>query len=107
MLGRLEEAAEVFDGAVEAARLTGNPKVISWRLFSRSWTALVAGDLDLALRTGQDAVDLARGVDQNIISPFVTGFLGASLVEAGEPARGLDLLITGAGGRELSLFPGV
>jgi DNA-binding NarL/FixJ family response regulator/tetratricopeptide (TPR) repeat protein len=107
MLGRLEEAAEVFDGAVEAARLSGNPKVISWRLFSRSWTAMLAGNLDLAVRTGEDAVDLERGVDQDIISPFVTGFLGAVLIEADEPARGLDLLISGAGGPELPLFPGV
>jgi DNA-binding CsgD family transcriptional regulator/tetratricopeptide (TPR) repeat protein len=106
MLGRLEEAAEVFDGAIDAARLTDNPQSLAWTLFNRSWTALLAGDLELALRTGEEALDLVRGLDDSMISPFVTGFLGAALLEAGEPARCLDLLIPAAGGPGLPLVPG-
>jgi tetratricopeptide (TPR) repeat protein len=86
MLGRLVEAADVFDGAIEAARLSANPYSLAWTLFNRSWTALLAGDLDLALRAGEEGVDLVRGLDDSMISPFVAGFYGAALVEAGEPA---------------------
>jgi hypothetical protein len=46
-------------------------------------------------------------LDERMISPFVKGFLGTTLVEAGEPARGLDTLIPAAGGPELPLVPGV
>ncbi len=42
-----------------------------------------------------------------MISPFVAAFLGAALVEIGEPARGLDTLIPAAGGPELPPLPGV
>jgi hypothetical protein len=42
MLGRLEEAADVFDGAIEAARLSDDPQGLAWTLFNRSWTALLA-----------------------------------------------------------------
>jgi hypothetical protein len=107
MLGRLDEAADVFEGAIEAARLSDDPQGLAWTLFNRSWTALTAGDLDLALRTGEEGVELLRGLDHSMISPFVTGFLGAALLEAGEPERCLDLLIPAAGGPELPLVPGV
>jgi DNA-binding NarL/FixJ family response regulator len=107
MLGRLEEAADIFDGAIDAARLSGNPQTLAWTLFNRSWTALTAGDLDLALHTGEEGVELVRGLDDSMISPFVAAFLGAALVEVGEPARGLDVLIPAAGGPELPLLPGV
>jgi hypothetical protein len=98
MLGRLDEAADVFEGAIEAARLSDDPQGLAWTLFNRSWTALTAGDLDLALRTGEGGVELLRGLDHSMISPFVTGFLGAALLEADEPERCLDLLIPAAGG---------
>ncbi len=30
MLGRLDEAADIFDGAIDAARLLGNPQALAW-----------------------------------------------------------------------------
>lgn len=107
MLGRLEEAAEVFDGTVDAARLAGNAQILVWAQFDRAWTATFAGDLELAVRTGEEALDLARGLDDSVTTPLVAGFLGAALLEAGEPARCLDLLIPAGGGPDLPLVPGV
>jgi DNA-binding CsgD family transcriptional regulator/tetratricopeptide (TPR) repeat protein len=107
MLGRLEEAADVFDGAIDAARLAGNAQILAWALFNRAWTAGLAGDLELALRTGDEALDLARSLDDSMITPLVAGFHGAALLEAGEPARCLDLLIPAGGGPDLPLVGGV
>jgi DNA-binding CsgD family transcriptional regulator/tetratricopeptide (TPR) repeat protein len=107
MLGRLNEAADILDGAIEAARLSGSPQTVSWALFNRSWTALQAGDLDTALRTGKESADLVRDLDDSMISPFAAGLYGSALAEAGEPAQCLDLLVPAAGGPELPRIPGV
>ena len=47
--GRLGEAVEPLDGAIEAARLTGNAHTIAWSLYARANIALAAGDLDTAI----------------------------------------------------------
>jgi len=106
MLGRLAEAGEVFDDAIDAARLPDSPLLLAWALFSRSWTALMAGDLDTALSAGQEGVELIRRVNQNWLSPFLPGMLGSVLIEAGEPAYGVEMLVAAAGGPELPLMPG-
>ena len=59
MRGKLAEAAELLDGGIEAARLLGNTHALVWNLFSRSSAAFAMGDLDLALATAQEAVDLS------------------------------------------------
>jgi DNA-binding CsgD family transcriptional regulator len=107
MLGRLQEAAEVFDEAIEAARLANSPQGLAWTLFNRALTALTAGDLDLALRLGNEAEVLLRGLDDRMISPFVRGVMAAALLEAGEPARCLDTLLPAGGGPELPRLPGI
>ena len=47
--GRIAQSADLLDGAVEAARLSGNAQALGWNLLSRAFTALAAGDLDTAL----------------------------------------------------------
>jgi DNA-binding NarL/FixJ family response regulator/tetratricopeptide (TPR) repeat protein len=105
MLGRLEESAEVLEGAIAAARLAANPQILAWALLGRAWTALMAGDLEVALRTGEEAAELTGGLDASMLSPFATGMLAVALVEVREPARGLDLLLAAAGGPELPGLP--
>ena len=45
--GRIAESV-VLDGAVEAARLSGNAQALGWNLLSRAFTAVAAGDLETA-----------------------------------------------------------
>src|SRR5262249_14525094 len=49
--GKLAEAAELLDGAIEAARLLGSPPALAGNLFNRSVVALATGELDIALAT--------------------------------------------------------
>ena len=58
MQGRMAESAEVIDGAVEAARLVDNLQGVAWNLFNRSFAALAAGDIELALATSEQSLSL-------------------------------------------------
>jgi DNA-binding NarL/FixJ family response regulator len=104
--GRLTEAAELLDGAVEATRLSGNVQGLAWNLLNRSFAALAAGDLETALGTAHESVELARKLDQSLVSAWAGTVLAGALLEAGEPRRAVETLVGAAGGEELPLIPG-
>ncbi len=104
--GRLHDAGEVIDGAIESARLTDIPQDLAWRLHIRSSIALAAGDLEGALRAAEEAVELTRGLDRNFVSAYPGVGLAAALLHAGDPGRAAEILVRSAGGEELPLIPG-
>jgi DNA-binding CsgD family transcriptional regulator len=104
--GKLAEAAELLDGAIEAGRLLGSPPALAGNLFNRSVVAVAAGDLDLALATAEEGVELTRHLDHGFVAAWAAVRLAGVLLEAGEPGRGVDLLLGRAGGDELALIPG-
>jgi ATP/maltotriose-dependent transcriptional regulator MalT len=104
--GKLAEATEVLDGAIEAGRLLGSPPALAGNLFNRSVVALAAGDLDIALATAQESVDLARDLDEGFVTAWAAARLAGVLFETGQPGRAVDLLLARAGGEGLTLIPG-
>jgi DNA-binding CsgD family transcriptional regulator len=104
--GKLVEAGDVLDSAIEAARLSGNVQALAGNLTNRSLTALAAGNLDLALATAEENDVLTRGLDQSLICAAAVA-LAAVLVEAGQPRRAVDVLTASSGGDDLALIPGV
>ena len=66
--GRPLEAEELSDGAVEAARLTGNSQGLALNLFNRSTAAIVAGNLDVALATAEESFELLEHMERGLIS---------------------------------------
>jgi DNA-binding NarL/FixJ family response regulator len=104
--GRLAEATELLDGAIEAARLLGNTHALAWNLFNRSVVALAVGDMETALATAEESVDLSRELDEGFVSAWAAVRLAAVLLETGEAARAVELLLASAGGEELTLIPG-
>jgi DNA-binding CsgD family transcriptional regulator len=104
--GRLAEASDLLDGAIDAARLLGNTHALAWNLFNRSVVALAVGDLEIALATARESVDLSRDLDEGFISAWAATRLAAALLETGQPADALELLLGSAGGEELTLIPG-
>ncbi len=104
--GRVSESAEVLDGAVEAARLVGNVQGLAWNLFNRSFAAFGAGDIELALSTAHESVELARTLEPGPVSAWAAVALAAALHESGDSARARDLLATSAGGEELRMIGG-
>jgi DNA-binding NarL/FixJ family response regulator len=107
LLGRLVEAEDVTERAVEAARLSASPEVMAWALLNRAWAALLAGDLDTGLRVAEESVELGRPLADSPVRTWSACAYGSILLEAGEPARCLDVLLPGGGGPELPAVPGV
>lgn len=107
-LGRLHAAAEALDDAIEGARLLGNAHSLGWTLFNRSWTALLAGDLDTALNMAEESVELFGGLESpvaTLTTTYAHTGLGTVLLEKGEPERCLELLLAAGGGADLPLIP--
>jgi DNA-binding NarL/FixJ family response regulator len=101
--GLLAHAAEPLDGALEAARMTGNAQTVAWALFARSMVALPAGDVDLARATAQESVDLAAEGQRSDLSAWAAMALAGALLQGGEPLRAAVALSDSAGGDELPL----
>jgi ATP/maltotriose-dependent transcriptional regulator MalT len=104
--GKLAEAAELLDGGIEAARVLGNTHALVWTLMGRSAAALRKGDVELALATAQESVDLSRGAESNFHAAEAAADLAAALLETGQPQPAVDLLLDSAGGEELTFIGG-
>jgi DNA-binding NarL/FixJ family response regulator len=103
---KLTEATDLLDGAIEAARLLDNRQALAWNLFNRSVVAVAVGDLDIAMTTAQESVDLARAGDEGFVAAWAAVRLAGVMLESGQPAQAVELLLSSAGGEELTLIPG-
>ncbi len=109
MLGRLEAAAELLEGAGEAARLSGNTQSLCWVLLIYSMARAMLGDLDDALRAAVEGIELAdrlAGGMANVFSAPGRGIVAWIWFEKGEPARSAQLLLDAGGGPTLPLIAG-
>jgi DNA-binding NarL/FixJ family response regulator len=106
VIGRLDEARDQLDGTLEAARLVGSSQSVSWALLNCAWATMLTGDLETALRQAKASAASAHEVDANPITIWSTCVLGAILIEAGQPARGVEMIREGTGGPELAAIPG-
>jgi DNA-binding NarL/FixJ family response regulator/tetratricopeptide (TPR) repeat protein len=106
-LGRVTEAADAFDTAIEAARLSGNAQSLGWSLLNRSMLARLEGDLDKALSLAEESAAVTARMDRtSLVTAHVSVVLAHALCEAGHPERAIEAAIAGAGGEELVLIPG-
>jgi ATP/maltotriose-dependent transcriptional regulator MalT len=106
MRGKLKEAGDLLDGGTEAARLLGNTHALVWNLAGRSVVALAVGDVELALATAQESVDLCRDAHGRFHSAESAAVLAAAQLETGQPERAVEVLLESAGGQELVLIVG-
>jgi ATP/maltotriose-dependent transcriptional regulator MalT len=106
VLGQLREGGELLDGAVEGARLSGHDQSLALNLLNRSLTALAAGDLELAVATGQESYELTAPMDQSLITGGSGVAFAAALLEAGDAERAVEAIVSRCGGEEVPLMPG-
>jgi DNA-binding NarL/FixJ family response regulator len=104
--GKLAEASDLLDGAIEAARLSRNTQALAGHLFNRSVVAVAAGDLVLAVTSAQESVNLVRDLDEGFVAAWAAVRLAGTLLATGQPAEAVDLIVGSAGGEELILLPG-
>ncbi len=101
--GRLAAAAELADEAIDAARLSGNDQSLTWALTLRCWVATLAGELELARATGEEAQGIASRFEQTHWSALTGCYLAEAHLEAGDHEACRALLPDCAGGPELPL----
>lgn len=106
MSGHIAESAELLDGAVEAARLSGNAQALGWNLLSRSFTAVAAGDLGAAVGLAEESFDITQDLDDSLVFIHAGVALANALFESGEAARAIEVLTRTTGGEELPLITG-
>jgi ATP/maltotriose-dependent transcriptional regulator MalT len=104
--GKLAEASELLDGAIEAGHLLGTSPALAGNLFNRSVIALAVGDLEIALAAAEEALQLTRDLDEGFVTAWAAVRLAGVLLETGQPDCAVELLLGRAGGEELTLIPG-
>ena len=105
MVGRLADAAELLDAAIEAARLSGHPPALAWALFCRAFVAVPAGDLKTAIAAAQESLELATEANQAVIAARAASILAVALLDAGQPDRAAAVLAGAAGRRAVRRHP--
>jgi ATP/maltotriose-dependent transcriptional regulator MalT len=105
MRGRLDDAVEVIDTAVEIARLSAHAQAIAWNLFSRSLTATAAGEVEVALAAAEESLETVPHSEASLPAMWAGFALAAARCEAGGAAGAEEVLVTSAGGEELPLVP--
>jgi tetratricopeptide (TPR) repeat protein len=106
MLGNLDEAVRVLDGASEAARLSGNVQALAWNLLNHANASLYVGDLETAGRAAQESVDITRDLDHSLVSTYAGANQCFVLNALGEHERAIAAVTESAGGDDLPLIPG-
>jgi DNA-binding NarL/FixJ family response regulator len=106
-VGRLGEAAELLDAAIEAARLSGNTQALAWVLFCRAFVAVPSGDAEIAVAAAQESLDLTRDVGESVIAARAGLMLSVALLQTGQPARAAEVLASSTGGEQVTLVPDV
>jgi ATP/maltotriose-dependent transcriptional regulator MalT len=106
MLGRLAEAAELLDAAIEAGRLSGNPQALAWALFCRAFVAVPAGDTRVAIATAEESLELATAGGQTVIAARAASVLAIARINAGELTPATEPL-RGAGTDAFDALPDI
>jgi ATP/maltotriose-dependent transcriptional regulator MalT len=99
--GRLREASELVESAVEAGRLSGVAQLLAWPLQVQCWVATDRGDIEAALTCGEESLLLARQLDQRWISANAGATLATVRLAAGDPERCRRDMLAAGGGPDL------
>ena len=108
MRGRLSEAIEVCDTALEAARLSASPYELYRALFELGWTLYYAGDLDGAIAAHAESLTFDPRLAGATIPNGGGGpgwGLGVAWFESGEVERAHELLLELVGEDGASTMP--
>jgi DNA-binding NarL/FixJ family response regulator len=85
--GELAEALDTAEGAVEAARMSGNRHFLAWALVAEAWVAAMTGDLERAARGAEESGVLMDALAASILTNATHGLAASVFLEAGDVAR--------------------
>jgi DNA-binding CsgD family transcriptional regulator len=101
--GRLAEALEVSEAAVEASRLSGNDHYLFWSLFELGWAHYHAGQLEAAIVAGEESARVGQRLAGGTMPASGGGpgwQLACARFEAGEVQLAWEIM-HGLGGDDL------
>ena len=104
--GRLAEAADAADAAVEGARLLGNRQMLCFALTADAWVSALRGELGRARSAGAEAMALLDGLDESVLSGATRVHVAAAQLEAGEPEGCLTAMSAGGAPEFHGVEPG-
>jgi DNA-binding CsgD family transcriptional regulator len=96
-VGRLREAAELNETAIEIARVAGHEQGLMWNQFARAFTALAAGDNTTALSAAREAAAVMQTVERSFPATGAAHALAAALMAHDDPAGARDVLLETCG----------
>jgi DNA-binding NarL/FixJ family response regulator len=88
--GRLQEALEVAEAAVEGARLADNRQCASWALVAEGWIAAMTGDFQRAEAATEEAVQLLAALDESVLTVAAHADAAVVFLETARPERCLE-----------------
>jgi predicted ATPase/DNA-binding CsgD family transcriptional regulator len=104
--GRPADASAVLEEWVDSARLTDNAVNLAWSLLNRSMSAIYEGDFETAVAAGEEALELSRNLDASPVGVWSGAVCGGALLESGDAARALEVLLSRSGDEKGSAVPG-
>ena len=104
--GRIAEAIEVLEGAVEAARLTDDVQGLCWMLFNLSDAASAAGQLEMARSTAEESWQLAQSLAPGPLQAHAGSTLALARFKEGRPSAAAELLMRAGAGEKLRMIGG-
>jgi ATP/maltotriose-dependent transcriptional regulator MalT len=108
MQGRLAQANELCETAVEIARLSANPHYLFWALWELAWARYFAGDLDGTIAAGEESVRVG-GRMRGGTMPSAGGGAGWALAvaafELGEVEKARQIMLEVGGEEMQNWFP--
>ena len=103
--GRLREAAELEEFALEVARVSGLAPALVWNLGAQVLTQTAIGDTEAALAAGEEAMAAIGAQGPTFPAMWMRVVYGGALLEAGDGAGAADAIHEGGGGEDLPLMP--
>jgi ATP/maltotriose-dependent transcriptional regulator MalT len=91
MIGQLDPARSSAEDALDTARLTGPPALLSYALVCAGMTEIQAGDYRAAHAFAQEAHELAEELAASTFTAMASGLLATTSLELGDPARARTL----------------
>jgi DNA-binding CsgD family transcriptional regulator/tetratricopeptide (TPR) repeat protein len=95
MQGRMAEATELCETAVEAARVAANPHYLFWALFELAWARYFSGDPEGTIAACEESAEVGGRMVGGTMPSAGGGpgwALGCALFELGEHERGHALM---------------
>jgi DNA-binding NarL/FixJ family response regulator len=106
MLGRLHEARELLDGAVESTRLLDSDFALAWVMMNAALVDLLAGNLTEGRAKATEVVDIIEGLDDTVVAANAKSLVGQLELDEGRPVAAIATLHAAGGGPELPLIGG-